>query len=209
MARVLVLSPHPDDETIGCGGTLCAHIALGDEIRVIFLTSGEQGGHGLSPEQTLRRREGEAAAATRILGIASLEFWRSPDGRLRASEPMIRRLAGFLRHWRPQFIYTTHGGEAHPDHRAAQRLLRRSLLAVRSVRPKVYLFEVWTPLTRTDRIVDITPWMDTKLRAVRAYKSQCAVLRFDQAVAGLNRYRGEMHSWPGGDYAEVFVEMQR
>ena len=84
--------------------------------------------------------------------------------------------------------------------------------SVRSGGQGVHRFVSWLPARwreRTDRIVDITPWMDTKLRAVRAYKSQCAVLRFDQAVAGLNRYRGEMHSWPGGDYAEVFVEMQQ
>ena len=209
MARVLVLSPHPDDESIGCAGTLCGHVAAGDAVRVVFLTSGELGGHGLGPDETRRRREGEALAAARILGIRQPEFWHAPDGRLRASEALILQLASLLRQWRPQFVYTTHGGEMHPDHRAAPRLLRRALAVARVARPDVWLFEIWTPLARMDRIVDITPWMDTKLRAVRAYESQCSVLRFDAAVAGLNRYRGEMHSWPGGDYAEVFVEMRR
>ena len=209
MARVLVLSPHPDDETIGCGGTLCSHVAGGDEVRVVFLTSGELGGHGARSEETGRRREGEAAAAARILGVRQLEFWRGPDGHLRAGEPVIRRLTGLLRQWRPQSVYTTHPGEMHPDHRAAPRLLSRALAAARLSRPDVWLFEIWTPLARMDRIVDITPWIETKLRALRAYESQCSVLRFDEAVAGLNRYRGEMHSWPGGDYAEVFVGMRR
>ncbi len=71
------------------------------------------------------------------------------------------------------------------------------------------LFEIWTPISRMDHIVDVTPWMRTKLRAVRKYESQCSVLRFDAAVAGLNRYRGEMHCWPEGDYAEVFVRMKQ
>ena len=207
MARVLVLSPHPDDETIGCGGTLCSHVASGDEVRVVFLTSGELGGHGLSLEETRRLREGEATAAARILGIADWEFWHAPDGRLRASESVIRRLAALLRDWRPQFIYTTHDEEMHPDHRAAPRILRRALSTVRIGKPEVYVFEIWTPLAQMDRIVDITPWIEIKLRAVRAYESQCSVLRFDEAVAGLNRYRGEMHSWPGGNYAEVFVNL--
>ena len=209
MARVLVLSPHPDDETIGCGGTLCSHVASGDEVRVVFFTSGELGGHGLSPEATRIGREGEAREAARILGIKRVEFWQAPDGRLRASEPTIRRLSGMLRQWKPQFIYTTHGGEIHPDHRAAPRILRRALSKFPVARTRIFLFEIWTPLAQLDRIVDVTPWIETKLRAVRAYASQCSVLRFDEAVAGLNRYRGEMHSWPGGDYAEVFAEMKR
>jgi N-acetylglucosamine malate deacetylase 1 len=209
MARVLVLSPHPDDEAIGCGGTLCSHVAAGDEVRAVFLTSGELGGHGAGPAETRLRREKEAAAAAQILGIRQTEFWRAPDGHLRADAPMIRRMAGLLRQWRPHFVYTTHGREAHPDHRAAPRILRSALSTVRIRRPIVYLFEIWTPIAHMGRIVDVTEWMDVKLRAVRAYESQCSVLRFDEAVAGLNRYRGEMHSWPGGDYAEAFVEMKR
>ncbi len=207
MARVLVLSPHPDDESIGCGGTLCSHVAAGDEVRVAFLTSGEHGGHGLGPDETLRQREAEAAVAAGVLGLGQLEFWRAPDGKLRAHRDLILRLAELLRQWCPQFVYTTHFGEQHPDHRAAPQILRHALSTLQAATPKVYLFEVWTPLSRMDRIVDITPWMDTKLRAIRAYQSQCAVLRFDDAVTGLNRYRGEMHSWPGGDYAEAFAEM--
>jgi LmbE family N-acetylglucosaminyl deacetylase len=206
MARVLVLSPHPDDESIGCGGTLCSHVAAQDEVRVVFLTSGELGGHGMDPVARRSRREAEAAVAARILGIAQIEFWHAPDGRLRARDNWVAQLVDLLRRWRPQVVYTTHGGEAHPDHRAAPRILRRALGTIRRAKPRVWHFEIWTPLARIDRIVDISPWIETKLRAVRAYESQCSVLRFDEAVAGLNRYRGEMHSWPGGDYAEVFMD---
>jgi LmbE family N-acetylglucosaminyl deacetylase len=66
-------------------------------------------------------------------------------------------------------------------------------------------FEVWTPLQDMDHIVDVSRYMKVKMAAIRAYRSQCAVMRFDEALAGLNRYRGEMHSWPGGEYAEVFT----
>jgi LmbE family N-acetylglucosaminyl deacetylase len=55
--------------------------------------------------------------------------------------------------------------------------------------------------------VDISHFLQKKLAAVRAYRSQCAVVGFVEAVRGLNRYRGEMHSWPGGDYAEVFARL--
>ncbi len=209
MSRVLVLSPHPDDESIGCGGTICKHVAAGDEVRIVFLTSGEKGGHGTSAVETRRIRESEAASAARVLGVPRIEFWRAPDGRLRASQPLLQRLIEFLQNWRPDVVYTSHEGESHPDHRAAPRILRRAVSAAGIEAPVVCLFEIWTPISRMDHIVDVTPWMRTKLRAVRKYESQCSVLRFDAAVAGLNRYRGEMHCWPEGDYAEVFVRMKQ
>ena len=74
--------------------------------------------------------------------------------------------------------------------------------------PVVAMYEVWTPLQEMDEIVDISAYLDEKLAVVRAHKSQCDVLKFDEAIRGLNRYRGEMHSWPGGDYAEVFQWMR-
>jgi LmbE family N-acetylglucosaminyl deacetylase len=71
------------------------------------------------------------------------------------------------------------------------------------------MFEIWTPLRRIDRVVDISAYMDAKLAAVQAHQSQCAVMSFEDAVRGLNRYRGVMHSgWPPATYAEVFTAMR-
>ena len=258
--RVLVISPHPDDDVIGCGGTLRRHVLDGDTVRVIYLTSGEKGGHGRPPDETARLREDEARAAAQILGLHGLEFWRLPDGGCRATQELVDRLNSVLSAWAPQRIYVPHAREMHPDHRAAARLVRRSFVRLREgvlqvwgaadlpgrgqaptaypmldadpfqegraeaaaiARPQrdvhqlrerelpvVAMYEVWTPLQEMDEIVDISAYLDEKLAVVRAHKSQCDVLKFDEAIRGLNRYRGEMHSWPGGDYAEVFQWMR-
>ena len=205
--RVLVISPHPDDEAIGCGGAIRDHVLRGARVRVVFLTSGERGGHGRSAEETIRVREAEAKAATEVLGVEKIEFWREPDGAFRASTGLVARLGDVMRQWRPHVVYVPHDREMHPDHRAAFRLVRRSVCDVyeRNQSPAVMEFEVWTPLERIDHVVDVSRHIKTKMAAIRAYRSQCAVMRFDEALLGLNRYRGEMHSWPGGDYAEVFT----
>jgi LmbE family N-acetylglucosaminyl deacetylase len=208
MSRVLVLSPHPDDESIGCGGTLLRHVANGDEVQVIFLTSGEKGGHGQSEQETIRTREREARMAARILRIRHLEFWRERDGALRANRQAISRLQTKLRQFKPQTIYVSHDREMHPDHRGAVRLLRAALKGVKRQRPHVLMYEVWTPIQQLDEIVDVSLYMKRKLQAVRAYRTQCRVVGFVPAVRGLNRYRGEMHSWPGSDYAEVFTRLR-
>ena len=207
--RILVISPHPDDESIGCGGALHGHTLAGDEVRAIFLTSGEAGGHGLSERETARIREEEARGAAQILGLTELSFWREPDGRLQVTDDLTRRLAVYMENWRPHLVYVTHECETHQDHRAAAALVRRAVGEVRGApSPRVRMYEVWTPLQEMDEIVDISDFIETKIEAVRAHRSQCSVLRFDEAVRGLNRFRGEMHSWPGGDYAEVFAWMR-
>jgi N-acetylglucosamine malate deacetylase 1 len=204
--RILVVAPHPDDEAIGCGGTIRTHVNAGDEVMVVFLTSGENGGHGRAPDETARLREREACAAAEILGVTETEFWRIPDGTVRCEGRVVDRLRQTLLRWRPSTVFVTHDREMHPDHRAAARIVKQAVQGLNEpdYRPFVFMYEVWTPTERIDHIVDISSVMATKLAAVRAYECQCAVLRFDEAVQGLNRYRGEMHSWPGGDYAEVF-----
>ena len=201
--RVLVVSPHPDDEAVGCGGTLRGHAEGGRELRVVFLTSGENGGHGVPPADARPLREKEAQRAAEILGIAHLDFWRYTDGAVRATAAIVGRLQELLTTWKPDIVYAPHAGEMHADHRAAARITRRALQS-RPVASR--FFEVWTPLQRMDEIVDITPHIDAKLDAIRAYESQCCVLPFDEAFRGLARYRGEMFSWPEGQYAEVFIE---
>ena len=202
--RVLVVCPHPDDEAIGCGGTIAAHSAGGDDVRAVFLTSGEAGGHGIDPGLAGPAREAEARASAELLGISELEFWRMPDGRLRSSSALVRRLVDAIEAWPAEVVYVPHGGEQHADHRAASRAVGQAVQALER-QPEVWQFEVWTPLAVLDRIVDISDVLDVKLAAIRSYESQCSVLRFDEAFAGLARYRGEMHSWPGGPYAEVFA----
>lgn len=210
MKRILVLAPHPDDEAIGCGGTILRHAESGDAVRVVFLTSGERGGHGRPEEETIRVREAEARNAGQILRVKSVEFWREPDGALSAHATAVNRLRDTLEGWRPDTLYVTHDREMHPDHQAAVRLVRGALrrLAARAKKPDVLMYEIWTPLQRMNEIVDISPFLQKKLAAVRAYRTQCAVVGFVEAVRGLNRYRGEMHSWPGGDYAEVFARLK-
>lgn len=207
--NILVISPHPDDEAIGCGGTICKHVADGDCVEVIFLTSGEKGGHGRSENETILLREEEAQKAAKILNISAIEFWKQADGNCRNGNAVFSRLLKKIQANKPAIIYVPHDQEEHPDHRAAVRIVKKVLRQLpQNKKPVVYMYEVWTPLSSMDHIVDISSYKNIKQKAIKAHKSQCEVLKFDEAILGLNRYRGEMHSWPGGDYAEVFKELK-
>ena len=209
MKNILVISPHPDDESIGCGGTIRKHILEGDTVEVIFLTSGEKGGHGRSEEETIRIREQESRNAAFILQIPTIHFWREPDAAFKATETNVLRLVDKIRSTSAEIIYVPHEHEDHHDHREAALLVCNTLKLLGGATDTltVWMYEVWTPIQKMDHIVDISPHVDIKLKAIRAYESQCAVLAFDEAILGLNRYRGEMHCWPEGEYAEVFKNL--
>jgi LmbE family N-acetylglucosaminyl deacetylase len=201
---VLVVAPHPDDEAIGCGGAICLHGRRGERVQVAFLTSGERGIDGVPPEEVRAVREAEAALAAEVLGVERTHFLRLPDlGVQDAIGPGACRLGEVLRAHRPAVVYLPHPEEDHPDHQAALPLVRAALARVCEGRlPELRAYEVWTPLARYDWPEDVSAVMVRKLRAVRCYRSQLRLFRYDRAVQGLNRYRGCLAA--RCRYAEVF-----
>jgi LmbE family N-acetylglucosaminyl deacetylase len=206
--RVLIIAPHPDDESIGCGGTIRLHLERGDEVCVVFLTSGERGIPGASIKTACTLREAEAGEALHVLGVETRHFLRLPDlcvaDHLDAGAEQLARL---LVPTPPNVIYVPHPAEAHPDHAAALPLVWAALARIPDRRSAVELrgYEVWTPLSPHDWAEDITAQMARKLRAVRCYRSQLVEFRYDRAVRGLNQYRGCLAA--RSRYAEVFQHL--
>jgi N-acetylglucosamine malate deacetylase 1 len=205
--NVLVIAPHPDDESIGCGGVICLHAARGDCVEIIFLTSGELGLKHLPREQAWQIRECEAKTAAKILGAEALTFLRLPDWFVTERvEEAAAKVGVLLRRKTPQIVYLPHAGEWHPDHRAALPVVQTALRADAGPAPTLLTYEVWTPLSEYDLVEDITSSMTSKVRAVRCYRSQLQDFHYDRAVQGLNQYRGALAG--SSRYAEVFQSHQ-
>jgi len=201
--NVLVVVPHPDDESIGCGGTICLHAARGDRVAAVFLTSGELGLRKLPQEKAWRVREREAEKAAEILGIASLTFLRFPDRHVGDQiEKAAEALSPVLRQEKPESIYLAHERDRHRDHRACAPIVHAALEGSGIPAPKVLAYEVLTLLSEYDHLEDITSVMPRKLKAVRAHRSQVRQFRYDRAARAINEYRGTIAE--AGRYAEVF-----
>lgn len=201
--NVFVLAPHPDDEVLGCGGALCRHVAAGDRVIAVFLTSGELGLKSVPQEKAWRIREQEARAASRILGLAQVEFLRGPDWGVDAAKvELARALSVIIRRERPQLIYLPHPADEHPDHQAALPLLRLVFRSRGLAKPELRGYEVWSPLPAFDHVADITAQMPRKLRALRAHRSQLAEFDYLRAIKGLNQFRGALAA--KRPFAEVF-----
>lgn len=206
--NVLVIAPHPDDEAIGCGGTLCLHADRGDRVVAVFLTSGELGLKKMPRQEAWRIREQEARRAAKTLGLAGTIFLRQPDWFLsdHVSEAAAA-LSPALKAEAPARIYLPHERDSHRDHRTALLILRAALKRGGLREPALRGYEVWTPISRFHEVQDISTVMARKLRAIRAHRSQLEAFDYARAVRGLNEYRGELAA--KSRYAEVFETLSR
>ncbi len=203
--NILVIAPHPDDETIGCGGTLSIHAERGDDLGVVFLTSGELGLKKLPREKACAIRESEARKAAKILKLKDVSFLRCSDWTLGHEIPKASRLLRpILAAKQPQIIYLPHPQDGHPDHQAALSILRTAFKGLHHPEPALRLYEVWTPLSQYDIVQDISSCMARKILALRSHKSQLKDFDYVRAITGLNQFRGALAA--KSKFAEVFAQ---
>jgi bacillithiol biosynthesis deacetylase BshB1 len=211
----LVIAPHPDDAELGAGGTLLLLKAQGATVGVLDLTDGEPTPHG-SPE--IRRREAEAATA--VLGLD----WRGnlglPNRSLVADLEARHRLAGVLRQLRPRTLLAPYWEDAHPDHVAASTLVDAARFWAKLTKTDLpgtphypqrilYYFSVHLRLhPRPSFVLDITPHIDGKMRAVACYRSQFITGRPATPPTLLDDLKDRARYWGwaiGSGYGEPFV----
>ena len=181
---VLVIAPHPDDETLGCGGTL-ALLAKTSQVHVLLVTNGDGGG-GL-PEETSAVRKQEMAAALGVLGIRSpVRQMDEPDGRFVDSARFRAALAQAIRETSPNWVLLPWLLDSHSDHARISRA-SSELLQTTDVETLAY-YETWTPLPAT-HVVDITSTIEQKKAALACHETALRHGNYLEAMEGLNAYR--------------------
>ncbi len=201
---VLVITPHHDDEVIGCGGTIALLAKKGAKVDILYMTSGYSGIPMVKDKKiATAQREAEARKSTTLLGVASLIFWRYPDRELEYSFKIVRRLVCLLRKRGYARLYFPHADEKDLDHQIVHRIVSEAVwLANTSYFPElgqatrleqIINYEVWTPMIDVNFVEDISNVLYLKIEALRCYDSQFS---FDQArrLVGLNEYRAALSS---------------
>lgn len=200
-AAVLVLSPHPDDDVVGCGGTLCKHHLSGNEITIIYLTDGRKGDPTFTNEQGLvKERQKEAREAAKIIGIDNLVFLNHRDLKLRKSEETAGEMIELLDKIKPDIIYLPFFLDNHPDHIATNEIF---VAACKNMECKFecYAYEIWTPLM-PNRVVDISEHIEKKIDAIKQHKTQLKHINYVAKIKGLNAYRSI--TVPNARHVEAF-----
>jgi len=184
--RVIVLAPHPDDESLGCGGSLSLLSKAGSDIKVVFLTKGEKAVVDTDRERYAILREKEAERAMEILGVVDYDFLRFPDRELYSNIDKAKgMLSGIIGRFRPDTLYSPSPIELHPDHRTSA-LLALDILRTYGIR--VVYYELITPI-RPNLLVDVSSVFRIKRKAVRSYKSQLKITDYLKLMSSLNTFR--------------------
>lgn len=204
---LLVIAPHPDDETIGCGGLIALAAASGVCVVVVVVTDGAASHPGSAtwpPERIAHRRKREVLRAIEILGVkASPHFLNLPDTQTATIAGAIRqgacdRLAGVIEEHQPDVVLTTWRREPHCDHRFSYALTRDSMQDASSSAMLVE-YMVWTYLigAADDRprphetagfLLDVGDVRSRKRSALAAHRSQLGrIIRDDPGGFALSR----------------------
>lgn len=179
---ILAIAAHPDDVELACAGTLMVHAAQGMKVGVLDLTKGELGTRG-TPEI----RAAEAADAAVVMGLSVRDNLGLKDGFFRNDTEEQMKLIAAIRKYQPEIVLANAFEDRHPDHGRAARLIADScflagLRRIETVDEKGALQAPWRPkqvfnflqdrYETPDFVVDVTPVIERKKEAIRAYKTQ-------------------------------------
>lgn len=214
MRRILVVAAHPDDEVIGCGGTIFRHTSAGDRVHVVILTEGATAQYPDDPSMVARKQQ-EARAAAGVLGVSAVRFVGLPDMRLDTLPGMeiARPIEEEVRQLGPEIVYTHHAGDINEDHR---RVALATLVATRplpgSTVRAVYACEVpsaseWggAPFhPNSYRRIDGEP-LERKVEALRAYGSEVRESPHPRSLEAVRSRAAARGAEAGLRAAEAFI----
>ncbi len=198
-SEILIIAPHPDDEILGCGGSMIKYIDRKHRVGVLYLSSGDK-------QEDVRERE--ANEVCDFLGVRDRFFLRLNGQSFNSGPENIEQLHTVFAEFSPNVVFCCHDQDSDKEHKVAAQLVMESYWrfnALPNIRRRIsglISYEVHKPLASYNLVEDITGQFDRKMKALSLYKSQLSKSNLDLAIGGLNQYRGEMHE--NSRYAEVF-----
>ena len=216
MNRILVVATHPDDETLGCGGTLLKHKANGDEIHWLIATDiKESEGYGIS---TIKKRNKEITKIEDLYGFTSVNKLDLSTTKVDtySMSVLVSKISSVIDRIKPDIIYLPFKGDVHSDHKyifdaaySCTKIFRHPFIK------KLYMMETLSETefslsTKEDSFVpnvfvDISEFMDKKIELMNIYESEIGKHPFPRSernMRALATYRGAAS---GCDYAESFM----
>lgn len=178
--KILVIAPHPDDESIGTGGLLSKYAG---QCTVWIMTDGRYGNEKYSTDEMIAVRKMECINAMRVVGISNVIHMDYEDGTL-----IVHRECYDSLDFSPfTMVFLPNPMDNHSDHTAVYQYAIEKL---RNLKIRVFLYEVHTPLADISCYIDISSEIDCKKKMVASYESQVEIHPYDEQVVALAGFRG-------------------
>ncbi len=176
LVDLLFFGAHPDDVELAAGATIARSVKDGLRVGLVDLTRGEMGTRG-----TPAVRKREATASARILGAAFREQLDLGDGALRTGRDEEMQVIAVVRRTRPRLVFAPYPDDRHPDHTRTGHLVTEASFyaGLKQLRtdlpahhPQTVIYYLQNYMLGPSFVVDVTESWNTKMRAIRAFKSQ-------------------------------------
>lgn len=207
--KIVVFAPHPDDETLGCGGSIAKKLSEGYDVIIVVITDGRYAFSEIlgihsdpSPEDVREIRREEVKRAVKILGVQkeNLIFLEFEDGTLEKNEKRVEeKISQIIKENSPVEVYFPYEKDVHPDHRATNRAVRNAIKNL-GITVRKYQYSISQKYSRMGPIidillnifkhnivhVDISRFHSVKRAAVREFKSEIEIISSKQQKPLMN-----------------------
>ncbi|TCL56196.1 LmbE family N-acetylglucosaminyl deacetylase [Kineothrix alysoides] len=198
--RILILSPHPDDEVIACGGSIIKSLKDNAVFHIVYLTNGER---KITDKNDPFQRKKEALKVLQYFNVNSYEFLNLVDQNIEISSAIINRLTNIIENFKPDLICLPHLFDMQLDHFMTNILLFHAIKNKFTFQFNILKYEVWTLLS-PNLVINITDQIDSKKEAMRIYDSQ--LLQYDY-INHIDMY-GRVHNMSRILWDENFVLLE-
>jgi len=223
--NVLCIAAHPDDEVLGCGGTLARLAAEGHQTAVAIL------GEGLTSRASARESvagseldalKSNAQQAAKILGVKQLFTFGLPDNRFDtvAMLDVVKIIEKLIADVAPEIVFTQHGGDLNVDHAVTYRAtltatrpmsgcLTKELFAYEVMSSTEWAFQKFEPAFRPNTFFNIEKTLDAKIAAMQAYETESRAFPHPRSPESLRAAAAHWGSVAGVKAAEAFELVRR
>ena len=214
-ASALVFAPHPDDEVLGCGGTIAIKVAAGARVKVVIMTDGRASHRGLiEADELVALRRSEAIKAAHELGLAATDylFLDYEDHQLHHyHQAAVERVGGIIDHFEPEQIYIPHRRDSILDHIETNRIVReaasRSMKSITLLEYPVWLWNSW-PWSSGAEIASRLELAKNMAAIVLGCRARVDVsMKQQQKSAALNAYASQFQRRNGIPYWPVLADV--
>lgn len=220
MKNVVVIAPHPDDETLGCGGTILKHISKGDNVYWVIVTcANEELGF---TKEAIENRKKEIEIVSKMYGFKKVYNLSFPTTQLEKVDKrtLVEKISNCILETEANILYIPNWGDVHSDHKVVSEAAISCTKWFRY--PKVKTVYSYETLSETEFginnsinkfngnvFVNIDEFLDKKIEIMKVFKSEMGVFPFprsEEAIRALAMVRG---SNVGCNYAESFMLLRQ